>query len=574
MGHRVFFLLLATLFWAQPLWAQVRVQADLPADKLVVGDEMMISLRVENADNSARLELPQVKGLTLRQMGPPSTSSQTTVINGQMTRYTGLTFAVGLSADQPGQYRIPPIMVVYQGQSYPSQAVVIEAVQGRDLGAISLKMEVDHQRIYLGQPLVVSLTWDVLESLEDYAFRVPLLYDKDQLNLRLAPLDPSAKTEELRLEKFKVAFESTDLGPTGTRYRTGFRLFPQKTGTFLIPAVHVKALVPRGQTFTRDFFGRLQRRPQTQPAYASAGPIRVEVLPLPQAGRPADFKGAVGEFKIEADAAHRSYQVGEPIELKLRIWGDGDLTKIERPQLKGFRPAFDFRENLAPGDLADDSLIFTQQLSAQEPGEKTLPAVELPFFNPQTGRYEVARSEPIHLKISAAEELKAQDIFGPGLARTSKQPSAPPGFLSQQAPQTQPWWIWLGPLPILAWVLWSLQRRGSKAPEQAAARPWTAEALKPLGDLPGDALNRAAQEHLEAWLVWQLGPRRRWGEEEFAALEAQCGPATASAARQLDRALEAAQYGGGSALAGEQVLSWLAVLAQAEPPTSSSSQAA
>jgi hypothetical protein len=83
----------------------------------------------------------------------------------------------------------------------------------------------------------------------------------------------------------------------------------------------------------RSFFGEVTPR-DTVPALAAAEPITLTVKPIPVAGRPPSFSGAVGEgFSIEVAANRSVVRVGDPISLTVALRGTGNLESLALPDL-------------------------------------------------------------------------------------------------------------------------------------------------------------------------------------------------------------------------------------------------
>ncbi len=59
----------------------------------------------------------------------------------------------------------------------------------------------------------------------------------------------------------------------------------------------------------------------------------IHVNSLPKEGRPANFTGAIGQFKASADAAPTDVEVGDPVTLHFTITGDGNFSYIQCPTL-------------------------------------------------------------------------------------------------------------------------------------------------------------------------------------------------------------------------------------------------
>jgi len=86
--------------------------------------------------------------------------------------------------------------------------------------------------------------------------------------------------------------------------------------------------------FRLDAFGERvaqDRRDET----LTGSQLTLTVLPLPEAGRPDDFGGAVGRFTVRAEASPDELHVGESLKLLLHVEGEGDLEHFDAPRLEG-----------------------------------------------------------------------------------------------------------------------------------------------------------------------------------------------------------------------------------------------
>ena len=105
-----------------------------------------------------------------------------------------------------------------------------------------------------------------------------------------------------------------------------------RAGSFDLAPVQVHARLRSGET--RDRFG--MRQPQYRLYRAEGEPRRLVVRPLPLAGRPATFVNAIGGgFSLRVRASRTVVAVGDPIELTLRVRGDGPLEGLSLPPLDG-----------------------------------------------------------------------------------------------------------------------------------------------------------------------------------------------------------------------------------------------
>jgi len=155
-----------------------------------------------------------------------------------------------------------------------------------------------------------------------------------------------------------------------------------------------------GDPFLRNFFG-----PTVPKDINAASPaLELTVLALPTEGRPPDFHGAVGTFKMAADISAAAAEAGEPLTLRMRVTGSGNFDRVDSAMLdhvdhwKTYPPKSSF--NPSEADRHKGEKIFEQPLIASKPGEQIIPALAFSYFDPTARRYETAHSLPLRVTIS------------------------------------------------------------------------------------------------------------------------------------------------------------------------------
>jgi hypothetical protein len=144
------------------------------------------------------------------------------------------------------------------------------------------------------------------------------------------------------------------------------------------------------------------------------------VLPLPAEGKPADFDGAVGTFKINTDVSATKTAAGDPLTLRMHVTGAGNFDRVESTMLgadgqwKTYAPKATFTPADSTGFRGEK--IFEQPLIATQPGTRTVPPLSFSYFNPGTRRYETARSAPLNVTVSPAVDFAANEPPAPGPA--------------------------------------------------------------------------------------------------------------------------------------------------------------
>ncbi len=116
------------------------------------------------------------------------------------------------------------------------------------------------------------------------------------------------------------------------------------------------------------------------------------VRDLPVDGQPANFRGAVGRFTLEASAAPEQLKVGETARFSVRVSGDGNFLAVDASSLL---------DSAVWKILSSEYSAATNSVHTVQSSPKTFsieaqalapmvagPAAMLVFFNPSTGQYQ------------------------------------------------------------------------------------------------------------------------------------------------------------------------------------------
>lgn len=178
-------------------------------------------------------------------------------------------------------------------------------------------------------------------------------------------------------------------------YATSLRA--DAAGELALPAAALRYAV--SSAFTEDpIQGRIAT--DRQDRILASEPLRLTILPLPSAGRPQTFRGAVGSFTIEAAAAPVELAAGEPLQLLLRIAGDADPASFEPPDLSGL-PGLELRGQLDDRGSPLRSVVY--EFVPADAGVNRIPPIEFAFFDPgPPAGYRLAATAAIPLLVRGA----------------------------------------------------------------------------------------------------------------------------------------------------------------------------
>jgi hypothetical protein len=174
--------------------------------------------------------------------------------------------------------------------------------------------------------------------------------------------------------------------------------------------------------FREDAFrGRL---PEDQRSAVVHGePLATNVLAPPEAGRPLEFTGLVGPFRVRAEIGESTITLGR--SSTLRLWLEGRVFVEGFPPPTIAAPGFRVRTGVTLGSSDDSTAGFTYELFPLDLQVREVPRISLAYFDPgPPPRYTTAWTEaiPIHVVADAAAGVEP--------ARVESQHERPPDPLS------------------------------------------------------------------------------------------------------------------------------------------------
>lgn len=118
--------------------------------------------------------------------------------------------------------------------------------------------------------------------------------------------------------------------------------------------------------------------------------IPILVKPLPEAGKPANFSGAVGEYTLQAKVDSTSVVAHQPFSLHVHVEGRGNAKQFElpNPQLPNSVEIYDIKKDSQFFKNGTSLKDFEILLIPRQEGVITIPPIMTSVFNPRTQKYE------------------------------------------------------------------------------------------------------------------------------------------------------------------------------------------
>ncbi|MBX3411111.1 MAG: BatD family protein [Pirellulales bacterium] len=487
------------------------VAAELSSRETTVGFPVTLYVTVKNVSQPSEPAAPKLPDVEVRSLGAPSRSSQTTIINGRLSQSSSITYAWELTPRKPGQHEVPAQTLDVDGHRFTTPALSFEAHAIEPSDHVIAEIMGDRPSVYVGEPLKVTLRlW--IEVYHNAPYDVTLS-PEDTWNLVLAdrsqwgPFQESLArlTSQRELPPFRQVRRADRDGVERSYYLYELQstVQPQAAGT--VPGGNVQVVVayPTGLERAGGLlsFGRLAIS-SNQIVVADAQLASTEIKPLPTTGRPADFRGAVGQFEIATEASTHELKAGDPITLRITVSGGPRLDLLPAPplaELSQLTENFKVADEPLAGVVRDNVKHFITTVRPRKAGVTEIPAISLSYFDPSTGTFHTVTSEPIAIDVQPADELALDSIVGGHPSSRATDDSSPAdrdaarpvlNFANYTGPSVLAWdppaqpWPWLAALllpPVafagtVVWQRWndgwtvSPRRRAKLAAQHALAR--------------------------------------------------------------------------------------------------------
>ena len=455
------------------------VRAYLTSGVVRLGDRVALVVTVENARTCQLGTLPSVKGLGIGPVQPPAEQRSIMFLGMQRTESVTRTWSIPLRPQEVGLYAIPGFDVLIDGVARRTNELALNVVRdlkGEELGYLEVRTSTP--KVVVGQPFTIEVL---------FGFDLAITGTTDYANLSLAwwgslpgllenaapPPDPArARVQVVVNDREMVEVEQLPNRSLRGREFLQLRMVrsftPTREGRIELPTSHFEF----GRTVqSQDFFRT--RREKGETYFVRAAEVALDVIPLPEDGRPLDFSGAIGRIAVRADATPRDVDAGDSIKFKVEWSGAGNLEFFAAPdpaRLDSFR---DFRVYGKSEERSLDRRVVTYDLSPVSSGVKEIPALPLSVFDPESGRYGVVATEPLPVRVRALEGASGLAVDEEERFRSDIL-DVEPGFGPQApaAPLGVPWIVAALAAVPAGWLALrvAVRRHGDPAAPAARAR--------------------------------------------------------------------------------------------------------
>lgn len=388
--------LLATNLFAADV--RMNVQPDL------IGLLDRAVLKIEFIDTKGdAVDIPDVDGLNIQYQGQ---SSETRIVN--MRSSTKMVHNYIITPTKVGDYTIGPVTCNYKGGSktLSTKLKVIKPQNDQEVQNLTEIMfaEISSPRPnpYVQEEFGIELKVFIRNDVQTArGFR--LLGGMPESGLAGTP---EWKNEDVqRVERDGQIFTVHIL-------RTTTKALTAGTFTFQ-PEVQVNIVIPRQRRrsfgFDDPFFGDLLGRQETRPIVLECNRLNVNVTSVPTENQPDSYTGGIGSFGFSVEVTPKEVRVGEPITVRMRVTGNGNLDQVTPPPLPNNTHLKVYNPNVLPSTLPNEK-IFEQVIIPRSEEISEIPPISFSFFNTKTASYLTQTRGPFPITVKPAPNGGAQVI--------------------------------------------------------------------------------------------------------------------------------------------------------------------
>lgn len=338
----------------------------------------------------------------------PNQSNSVQYTNGVMSQQIVISY--GLVPKKEGKVTIGAASVVAGGQKLETNPITLEVVKGAagnqnntnptddpkysskvSGGDVFIRTGVSKNKCYVGEQ--VTITQKVYSRLQMIGFQ----------KFAQPTYDGFYAQAQESTSKGQAIVENVD----GVNYYT-YELFrssaiANKTGKISLSPIEGDVVVRRQtnakpKNIFEQFFGSAGY--EDVPVTVKSKSLVVEVLDVPQAGRPANYYGAVGDFSYKVATTRNELKANDAFNLKMTISGKGNIKLIDAPKLNLPESFETYDPKISE---SGNSKTFDYLIIARSEGEFKLENLDFSYFSLEQKKYITIPAPDIKITVLPAD---------------------------------------------------------------------------------------------------------------------------------------------------------------------------
>lgn len=460
--QRIFFIVFIGCFTTLLHAQEVRFTTQPAADRVGLQDPFEVQYSIQNADQVHSFSIPNLNDFYV--VGGPSKSTRISSTNGHRSSSVDIIYV--LRAKRKGRLIIPGgIAEIDHGRQIRSNAVAIEVIDGTVARrqAPQTQRNPDPLADFFDDPFGDDVMQDLARQQEEIQEQIRRM--QQQMSRAMQEMEDPRSAIPQRIDKAHLddnIFIKVDVDKTkvnlGEQITASYKLYtrvPVHMNITKLPALVgfwsqdfeiPQPPPPRNEIVNGMMFNvyELKRTAlfptrvgdleldaaeaqsieifDNKPLTVRSNPLRIQVVELPMALKPGNFKGAVGQFTMDCDIDKTELTTDDVATITVRISGTGNLKLIEAPHLK-FPSSIDLLDVKEFDTVTNTNNViagyktFIYSFAPKTTGTFTIPAPEFSYFDTKENMYRVmdGQSYVVHVtpgtnKESAANKQVLRDI--------------------------------------------------------------------------------------------------------------------------------------------------------------------
>ena len=384
----LFFILFGSVAYSQ----DIAVSADVTPQIISLNETATLRVMIAANQQLGNIAPPKLKALPEFNVSYGGASSQYNLSSNQFS--VSVTWTYVLKPKKVGQFTVPKIHISHDNKTYAADPVTIQVLpisqkslqtkstQNTLTDAFSssthkVEASVDNSHPYVNEQVIYTFRYLYTDRIP--SFNTPKYTPPSLRQFWTTELERKQGRRQV-IDGTLYWIEEIQVG-----------LFPITAGKITIePAKLSLPLARRG-------------RPQTSKVLVT-NPVEVNVRPLPQEGKPTDFAGAVGQYRIHTQTDRQTIEAGDGFTLRVQVSGMGNIKTVPAPAFPALPNMAIYDPQITDAIGIVDSKIqgsrtYEYVIIPSEEGRWTISAIDYPYFDPQTESYQVALTVPVTIDV-------------------------------------------------------------------------------------------------------------------------------------------------------------------------------
>lgn len=363
---------------------------DMDSLNLQKGVSTSLIITLENAEGA---KIISIEGIDNFDILSRSQGTSTSIVGGNISHEEYQYYQI--MPKTTGQFSLKAI-IQYNDQSYETNILEVTISDGpsdnetktQDLFVETL---ISHTDAYLGEKVVITYVLYTRYDIESLGF---VNYTSiDGVIAKEMPSD-QLKSESVYIDGIRYAkYEVKQL-----------IIDPMKSGSYTIPSFNLQVNVITNNNPGGMFGGFGGLFSYSEPMYLQTEEKELFVKPLPTEGKPVDFSGIVGELSISGRYNKEEVNYNDSLSLLITASGNCNLDgfkSIFTGEISGFN-VYETSKNVVE-TIENNQYHIEKELEAilvpKLTGDLQVMPVSISYFNPATGKYEIAMIPGADIKV-------------------------------------------------------------------------------------------------------------------------------------------------------------------------------